>query len=152
MRACRFMPMWPGCSPMSKKTAGTALKPVRVGAILALVVAGLLAIVYWTAPEQTGRVVAGVTPQFDVMRVQPADSSLCLHSGGVAEDRSSSSLAFRSEGEVTQVWPSFDGGGWAEGGDAWVWMEQPPSDGALGQRRRDFDSAGLHLERPRSNA
>src|SRR5690554_8040001 len=86
MRACRFMPMWPGCSPMSKKTAGTALKPVRVGAILALVVAGLLAIVYWTAPEQTGRVVAVVTPQFDVMRIQPADIPLSLHSQGVRSE------------------------------------------------------------------
>lgn len=137
---------------MSKKTAGTALKPVRVGAILALVVAGLLAIVYWTAPEQTGRVVAVVTPQFDVMRVQPADISLSLHSQGVAEPRSSIILAFRTEGEVTQVSPSFEDGGWVEAGDPLVWLEQQPLELALGQRRHELASARLHLERTRANA
>lgn len=70
----------------------------------------------------------------------------------MAEPRSSITLAFRTEGEITRVAPEFEDGGWVEAGDPLVWLERQPLELALGQRKHELASARLHLERTRANA
>lgn len=130
----------------------TLLTPARVSILVAGSLAILLAGVYLSAPKQELAAPTVHNPEFEVLEVQPQSMALSLTSQGIAEPRRRLALAFRTEGEVVQVSPAFENGGWVEKGEDLVWLDTLPLELTLRQRQHDLASARLHMERARASA
>lgn len=128
------------------------LTPARVSILVSGALAILLAGVYLSAPEQELAAPTIRSPEFEVLEVQPQSLALTLKSQGVAEPRRRLALAFQTGGEIVQVSPAFENGGWVEKGQELVWLDTLPLELTLRQRKHDLASARLHMERARASA
>lgn len=128
------------------------LTPGRVAILVSGALALLLSGVYLSAPEQQLTAPAVTSPEFEVLEVQPQSLALTLKSQGVAEPRRRLALAFQTGGEIVQVSPAFENGGWVEKGQELVWLDTLPLELTLRQRKHDLASARLHMEKARASA
>ncbi|TBW57637.1 efflux RND transporter periplasmic adaptor subunit [Marinobacter halodurans] len=138
---------------MAKTASRTPLlTPGRVSVLTLGLLTALLIAVYQSAPEQKRAAPAVKSPEFEVLEVQPRTLALTLASQGIAEPRRRLRLAFRTEGEIVEVSPAFENGGWVEKGQDLARQETLPLELMLSQRKHDLSSARLHMEQARARA
>ncbi|MDX1589267.1 MAG: efflux RND transporter periplasmic adaptor subunit [Oleiphilaceae bacterium] len=116
--------------------------------LLAAVVAGL----YFKAPELRVQPGNAATPEVAVVLAEPGTVSLTLDSHGRARPRDRVQLAMKASGEVVEVAESFRNGGWVEKGEKLLQLDPQPFELEVRQREHQLASARLHLETVRANA
>lgn len=119
---------------------------------LLLLLAAVVAGIYFKAPESLVEPAGTTTPEVPVVLAEPRPVQLNLDSHGQARPQDRVQLAMKASGQVVEVAESLRNGGWAEKGEKLLQLERQPFELEVRQREHQLASAELHLEKVRANA
>lgn len=117
-----------------------------------LVFAGLIAGVYLAAPESQTHAEMTPIPEYSVRIAQRERIQLALRSQGIARARHRVPLSLQSSGELTELDPAFESGGWVEAGQPLARLDPEPFELDVAQYEHQVSAARLHLQEVEAKA